>query len=96
MLTLEQMPHRAREILLASVLESGPAHRLITATETLGGSMHVTAGNKHWSVDAGEAPEFKGAIDYLLSLGLIVFFPRKGYGVTDAGCQVAQGAQSSH
>ena len=94
MVALEQMPDEAWEILLAAVLETGPAHRLIIAAKTLGGSMHVTAGNKQWTVDRHEAPEFKAAIDYLLRQGLIVLVPRKGYGVTDAGCRVVQSAES--
>ena len=86
---LEQMPEKARDILLAAVLETGPAHRLIVAVDTLGGWMHIVSGNREWTVDHDAAPDYKAAIDCLRRHGLIIQVPKKGYYVTDTGYRVA-------
>ena len=93
MAALEHMPEKAREILLAAVLETGSAHRLIVTVDTLGGWMHVVSGNKEWTVDRDETPDYKAAIDYLRMRGLIVRVPKKGYYVTDAGYRIARDVQ---
>ena len=93
MVAPEQIPEKAWEILLAAVLETGSAHRLIVAVDTLGGSMHVVTGNKQWTAIRDDAPDLKAAIDYLNRNQLIIRVPNKGYYVTDVGYRVVSNVQ---
>ncbi len=79
------MSDAARELLVTSLQPSDQSNGLLTLTETLGGSMHITAGSKQWTFGRGEGSEYASGFQELLDAGLIRETEIEG---TLGGCMV--------
>ena len=88
------MSDAARELLVTSLQPSDQSKGLITMTEALGGFLHVTAGQEHWTFGRGEGTEYVSAVHELSDAGLIretiIDGTPAGYMVTPMGVETAQ------